>query len=128
MKLSTYLSITSVIGLAFGLMFLFATGFMLVLYGTPTEPHNFLQVRYFGATLVWVSIIIWLARHVRDDTAIRAILIGSAVGCILGAAISLWGVVSGLTNALGWSSVIVYLALLAGALYHLAPARRPLPA
>jgi high-affinity Fe2+/Pb2+ permease len=127
-KLSTYLSISAIIGLAFGLMFLLATGFMLVLYGTATDPHNFFQVRYFGATLVWVSLITWLARHVRDETAIRAILIGTAVGCVLGAAISLWGVMSGLTNALGWTSVVVYVAVLAGALYHLAPAHRPLPA
>lgn len=128
MKLSTYLSTISIVGLAVGLMFLLATGFMLVLYGTPTDPHNLFQMRYFGATLVWVSLIVWLARHVRDETVIRAILVGSAVGCVLGAAISLWGVMSGLTNAMGWTSVLVYVAMLAGALYHLAPARRPLPA
>jgi ABC-type Fe3+-siderophore transport system permease subunit len=128
MKLSTYLSIAAIIGLVYGLMFLLASGFMLVQYGVPAEPHNLLQVRYFGSALVWGSLIVWLARHVRDDAAIRAILIGSAVGFVLGAVISLWGVMSGLTNALGWSSVVVYLVLLAGAVYFLAPARRPLPA
>lgn len=128
MKLSTYLSIAAIIGLVYGLMFLLASGFMLLQYGIPAEPHNLLQVRYFGSALLSASLIVWLARHVRDDAAIRAILIGSAAGFAVGAVISLWGVMSGLTNALGWSSVVVYLVLLAGAVYFLAPARRPLPA
>jgi hypothetical protein len=75
-----------------------------------------------------VSLIFWFARHVRDGMAMRAILVGAATGFAVGASVSLWGVLSGLTNALGWSSVLVYLALLAGALYFLAPAHRPVPA
>ncbi|MCL4184026.1 MAG: hypothetical protein KJ011_11320 [Burkholderiaceae bacterium] len=128
MKLSTYLSIAGIIGLAFGLVFLLAPQFALTQYGVPTEAHNLLQMRYFGSTLAALSLVVWLARGVRDETAIHAVLIGSAAGFAVGVLLSLWGVMSGLINALGWSSVVIYLLLLLGALYFLMPARKPLAA
>jgi len=128
MKLSTFLSISSIVGLVYGLLFLIVPGVMLTLHGEAAEADNLMQIRFFGSALVGWALIVWLGRHVRDDRAIRAMLVGSATGFGLGTLISLWGVMSGLMNAMGWSSVIVYLLLLAGAVYFLAPAHRLQPA
>jgi hypothetical protein len=67
----------------------------------------------------------WLARHVRDVMALRAVLQGSAVGFLLGAAVTLYGLQAGLLNALAWSTVAIYGLLLAGAIHCLrSPAKR----
>src|SRR4029453_4747069 len=108
MKLSTFLAITGGLGVLFGLEFLLLPGFGLPQYGVPTEPHNLMQARFFGGTLLGWGLIAWLARRSRDDTALRAILQGSLVGHIIGAVLSAWAAVSGLENAMAWSSVAIY--------------------
>lgn len=129
MKLSTFLTITGGIGVLFGLEFLVVPAFGLQQYGVPTDGHNLLQARYFGATLVAWGLVIWLARSSHDETALRAILGGSLVGNLIGAILSVWAAVSGLENAMAWSSVAIYTLLAAGCAYFLtSSARRTSPA
>lgn len=124
MKASSYLAISGVLGVLFGLGFLLAPQATLPMYGVPTDPHNLMQMRYFGGAMVWVGLIAWLARNVRHGEALRAILQASVVGNAVGALISTWAALSGLQNAMAWSSVLIYTLLLIGALYLLAsPAR-----
>jgi hypothetical protein len=61
MKLSSFLAVSGAIGILFGLEFLLVPGFALPQYGMPTEPHNLLQARYFGASLLPWSLIAWLS-------------------------------------------------------------------
>jgi hypothetical protein len=125
MKLRTFLAIMGGLGVLFGLEFLLVPGFGLPQYGVPADPHNLMQARFFGGTLLAWGLVSWLARGCRDDTAVRAILQGSLVGHLLGAILSAWAAVSGLENAMAWSSVAIYGLLAAGCLYFLAsPARR----
>ncbi len=124
MKLSTYLTITGVLGMLFGVCFLLVPQITLPLYGMPADPHTLMLNRYFGATLGWLGLMVWLARHVRDGAAIRAILQGSAIGNVVGALLSVWAALSGLQNAMAWTSVAIYTLLLLGALYFLASPER----
>jgi len=129
MKLSTFLAVMGSLGVLFGIEFLLAPAFGLQQYGVPTEPHNLMQARYFGATLLAWGLVLWLARSSRDDTAVRAMLQGSLVGHIIGAIISLWAAISSLENAMAWSSVAIYGLLAAGCVYFLvSPNRRASPA
>jgi hypothetical protein len=127
MKLATYLSIAGAVAMLFGLEFLLAPGFALAQYGVPTEPHNLLQSRYFGGALFAFGLLMWLARRTTDETALGAILLAGIVGNLLGAAVSVWAAVSGLQNAMAWSSVAIYLLFAAGNLYYLSSSARRAP-
>ena len=112
-----------------GLGFLLAPQFMATLYGTPIEPHPLMLARFFGSGLLSLSVMGWQARHVHDETAIHAILIGLAAGFAVGALLSAWSTLSGLhLAAIGWSTFVLYLLLLSGALYCLAPSHRAVAA
>ena len=125
MKLSTFLTITGVLAVLFGAWFLLLPAMALSQYGVPIEPHNLIQARFFGATLLTVGLIVWLARSTRDSTSARALLIGSGIGHAIGAALAAWAAVTGLQNEMAWSAVVLYGLLLIGCLYFLAtPASR----
>jgi hypothetical protein len=124
MKLSTFLAVAGALATLFGLGFLLVPAFALAQYGVPTDPHNLMQARYFGTTLLSVGLIFWLARRIRDDDALRAILLGGTVGNGIGAIISAWAALAGLQNALAWSSVAIYGLLCLGGIYFLGSATR----
>ena len=125
MKASTFLAVSGAIGALFGLEFLLAPAFALGQYGVPTEPHNLMQARYFGSTLLAFGLILWLARRTRDDDAIRAILQASVVGNALGAGLSVWSAMVRLQGPMAWVSVAIYLVFcLAGVYYLSSPSKR----
>lgn len=76
MKISSYLSIFGLLGIAFGLSFFAVPELTGPLYGVPENPHTVMQARYFGSTLLGVGVIYWLSRNIRDDAAICALLKG----------------------------------------------------
>jgi|SRR5579863_9966711 len=125
MKLATYLAIAGAVAILLGLEFLLVPGFGLRQYAIPTEPHNLMQARYFGETVLAFGLVVWLARGTRDEVALRAILQASIVGNVLGAGISVWAALTGLQNEMVWTSVAIYaLFSLASLYYLLLPARR----
>ncbi len=129
MKVSTFLAIAGAVGVAFGLEFLLVPAFALGQYGVPTEPHNLMQARYFGSTLLAFGLVLWLARRTQDEVAVRSILQAVFVGNALGAGLSVWAATTGLQNAMAWASVATYLAIGLASLYYLSsPARRKLEA
>lgn len=74
--------------------------------------------RYFGcALLAWASIS-WLGKEF-DAEHLRAILVGGAIGHTVGALITVNAVLSGMMNALGWSSVLIFAFGVGGCLYFL---------
>jgi hypothetical protein len=124
MKVSTFFAVTGVVGIIFGLEFLLVPDFGIKQYGIPTEPHNLMQARYFGSTLLALSVVAWLARNTQDAVAQRAILIGSAVGNLVGALLSAWSSLAGLQNAMAWFSVVIYGVFFLGAVYLLTSSGR----
>jgi hypothetical protein len=124
MKLTTFFAISGAIALLFGVFFLAFPDAALRQYAVPTEPHNLMQARYFGATLLQIGLVVWLARLTQDAIAIRAILIGIAVGSAIGAAISVWAGLAGLQNAMVWGSVLIYGLLLLGSVYFMSRSAR----
>jgi hypothetical protein len=125
MKLSAFLGLAGAIGVLFGLEFLLIPELALSQYGVPTEPHNQLQARYFGSTLLAFGLLLWLARGTTEPATQRALLIASAVGNLIGLALSLWSRLNGLQGLLAWLAVAIYGAVLLGALYYLVrPGRR----
>ena len=124
MKLSTFVAATGIIALLFGAFFLIFPAAALQQYGVPTEAHNQMQARYFGATLLQVGLVVWLSRLTQDAISVRAILIAIIVGNAFAAAISVWAGLVNVQNAMVWGSVLLYLVLLLGSVYFLMSSSR----
>ncbi|MBN8491021.1 MAG: hypothetical protein J0M00_06290 [Burkholderiales bacterium] len=125
MKLAAFLGLSGVIAIVFGLEFLLIPELALSQYGVPTEPHNLMQARYFGGTLLCIGLLNWLARKTQEDSTRRALLIAGIVGNLVGLALSVWSRQAGLQGALAWLSVGIYGALILGGLHFLLrPSRR----
>ena len=124
MKLALYLAITGVVAVLFGLEFLLLPEFALKQYGVPTDPHNVMQSRYFGGTLLGYGLVLWLGRSLRDDAALRVILQAGVVGNAIGAIISTVAAIAGLQNQMAWGSVMIYAVFFAGNLYYLSSSAR----
>ena len=68
--------------------------------------------------LAW-ALIAWFARDFHDPVALRGVLIPSVIGHVAGVVVSVFGILSGLLNALAWSAALAYLFGAVGAVYFL---------
>lgn len=100
------------LALAFGLSFLLVPAIVLPLYGAPTDPSTVLMSRFFGVAVLQVGLVLCLLRDVRETGTQRGLAIGGIVGSTAGAVVGLAGVLGGVVNALGWSTVAIYGLLL----------------
>jgi hypothetical protein len=115
----TLLTITAVVAILYGLAFLLIPDTINALYGVPSAPHIALYTRFFGSALLGLGVITWFAKDFRSWDAIRGVFIGIAVTTAIGGLIALFAVMTGLSNAMTWTSVLVYALLFAGAVYWL---------
>jgi hypothetical protein len=113
------LTITAVVAILYGLAFVLIPDSINAIYGVPSAPHTALYTRFFGSALLGFGVIDWFAKDFRSWDATRGVLIGTAVTTAIGGLIALFAVVTGLSNAMTWTSVLVYALLLVGALYSL---------
>jgi chromate transport protein ChrA len=77
------------------------------------------MARYFGLTLLGLGVVTWFLRSNSDLRVTRGLLLGLALQAVAGVFVSMWGIVSGTMNGVGWSAVVIYAVLLAGYLYYL---------
>ena len=114
MRPNTVFLAGGVLGLAFGLSFLLVPALVLPLYGVPTDPATVLMSRFFGVALFQLGLVLYLLRDVRESALQRALATAGVAGSAAGLAVALMGVLGGLVNAMGWSTVAIYAALLLG--------------
>jgi hypothetical protein len=117
MKLETFLTIAAIIAIAFGLGFVAAPALMLTQYGIVASPGTAIMARFFGAVLLNLGLVLFLARRVREPGTRAGIVHGSLVGAVLGLLVAIHGQRIGAVNALGWSTVAVYAFLMLGYAY-----------
>jgi hypothetical protein len=110
MNTRNVLTIAAVIALLFAVGFLLIPASIGLLYGFTGSPAEVLITRFFGSALLALGLINWLARDA-DYATLRPILLGNMIGDGVGALVGMMGTVSGVTNALGWSTVVLYLLL-----------------
>jgi hypothetical protein len=113
-RLNSLLLVAGILALAFGLTFLALPGVALPLYGVDPAPETVLMARFFGAALLQLGVTLYLVREVRDVAAQRALALGGVAGSVAGLAVALMGQLGGVINAMGWSTVLIYGALLLG--------------
>ena len=114
MKLSTLMVINAVVAFIFGIAFLCVAGTLLSLYGITVSPGGLIVARLFGAALLGFAILTWFARNAEESEARRAIVLALFISEAVGFIVALLGQLSGAVNALGWSTVAIYLLLALG--------------
>lgn len=114
MKLSTLFTFTAVVGILFGLGSLLMPAQMQATYGTELSTAGLFLNRLFGAALLGYGLLAWLVRNAGMSEARDAILMAFFVSDAVGFIVSLVGQLSGEYNALGWSTVAIYLLLALG--------------
>jgi hypothetical protein len=117
MKLSSLLVVAAVIGAAFGVAFVVASGPLLSVYGITLDKAGTLVAQLFGALLIGLAVLNWFARNVTDPGGRQAVVYGNLVGDVIGFVVILIGQLAGIANAVGWSSVAIYLLLAIGFAY-----------
>ena len=114
MRRSAFMLLHAIITVAFGIAFVLAPTPLLALYGVSTDAAGVLVARLLGAAFIQVGLVAWLARKDTDTLARRAIQQGYTGGLAVGLIIALMGQLAGAFNALGWSTVAIYLLLAVG--------------
>ena len=109
MTIRTFFTILAVLSFLFGVGFVLAPDQVLANYGIEHSPALALLGRLFGGALLTLGVILWLARDFRDEAAVRTVLIGGLVGDVVNIVAATMGTLSGAQNALGWSTVLIYL-------------------
>ena len=109
-----FLLFVAFVSILYGLANLLAPAWINEIHGVPSSPGTSLLARYFGASLLGVGLMAWLARNAADSDALLAFMRGGLVIAVAGLAVSLHATMSGLMNALGWMPVIIQALLGAG--------------
>jgi FtsH-binding integral membrane protein len=112
--LSTLMVVNALIAAVFGVAFVVLPGQVTALYGPEVTPQLEYVAQLFGAALLAFAVLTWTARTAPDSEARRAILLALFIGDGVGFVVSLIGQLSGVMNALGWSTVVIYLLLALG--------------
>ena len=119
MTIRMFFTILAVLSFLFGIGFVLAPDQVLANYGIQPSPALALLGRLFGGVLLTLGVILWLARDFRDEAAVRAVLAANVIGSCANLAVSIMGNLAGTTNALGWSTVLIYLFAAVGSGYFL---------
>jgi len=118
MRLATFLSIVGVVAILFGIGFLLAPAALLGQYGiVVADPHTIFMARFFGAALIELGVLVWIAREIVDPLGRRAIVLAGLIGNTAGFLVALTGQLNGAVNALGWSTVLIYALFAVGFAY-----------
>ena len=119
MKLNILLVINAILLGFFGLASLLAPEASATPYGLTLDPLSKHLNQLLGAFFLGLAVLSWMSRKVTDSNAQRAILLAFFISYSISMIISIIDILSGLGNAFGWSSVVLYLLLLIGFGYYL---------
>ncbi len=119
MTYKNFLSIASIVAFLFALGFILMPGQLVSFYNVELNAGGILVGQLFGTALLGFGLLNWFGRDFSDDGAKQAVLTVNLASDALGFIFSLMGQLGGVpgVNALGWSTVLIYLLLAAGFAY-----------
>jgi hypothetical protein len=123
MSINVFIKITSAAAILFGLGWLLAPEFMAVTYGLQPNEVSILTTRFLGLTHIGWGMASWLVSESSDWTALRGLVLGNALGQLIGVIVSVWYTVKRPFNAMGWSAVVIYGVFVLGAVYYVQSGR-----
>jgi len=119
MKLKTLLLFSTVVAGVFGLAFVFVPGQVGGTYGMTGDAGLRYMGQLFGACLVGIAVLSWFAKDTPESEARKAILPSLFVFNVVALVVALVAQFNGVTNAVGWSSVAIFLLFALGYAYFL---------
>lgn len=119
MKLSTYLTISAVISILFGLMFLLIPEQSVSGFGMSITPGVIAFARAMGSMLLGLGVINWLARKESMSPSLRGILWGNLIIQGIQAILNLFDISSGVVGSSAWGGEVIHIVLAAGFAYYL---------
>jgi hypothetical protein len=119
MTIRTLFVILAILAVPHGIAFVLFPFQLNAIYGLEHSSSAELVSRLFGAVLVGIGSIIWLARDFREDEAVRAVLMSSAVSYAIGLVVVVLATLAGTMNAMGWFATLIYLFGTVGCGYFL---------
>lgn len=109
MKFKTLMLIKAVVCLVFGFLLLVFPNQLLTIMGATLGAAGLFTAREYGAALVGNLMLTWYARDAEKSTTRRAIILDLFVYDAIGFVVTLFNVLNGTLNWLGWGIVAVYL-------------------
>jgi hypothetical protein len=104
----------AVVCLVFGILLLSVPGIVFGILGASLTPGGTFAAREYSAALIGNLLLTWFARNAVESAARRAIILALFVYDAVGFVVSLFAVLSGILNPLGWFIVAIYLFFTAG--------------
>lgn len=92
---------------------------MLAEYGTSVNDTGKFLAQILGIVVLGIAAISYLAKDVKDKTALKAILVGFVIAHVGSAIFTLTATLSGLLNQMGWADGVIHGLLAAGFGYYL---------
>jgi hypothetical protein len=114
MKLNTLMVTNAIIAGIFGVAFILVPSQVFPLYGLDPNPPLVYMGQLWGAAIVGFAVLTWYARNAAESDARSAIVLALFIATAVGFIAALIGQLGGVVNALGWTSVAIYLFLALG--------------
>jgi len=109
MNIRNLFTVNTIVAGLFGLAFVLAPGPLTELYGIELSDGGLYVGRLLGAAFLMFAVLTWQSRDAQDSTARQAIILALLVGFVVGFVVSLFGQFNNIVNALGWTTVAIYL-------------------
>lgn len=120
MKLSTYAIIITILAVGFGLAFVFIPVKVAAFYGLTLDTGGIITARYFGVSNLFIGMIFWSYSSVSPSAkSWPKLLLYSLIYDIMQLIVTLMAVLSNESNAMGWTTVVLFVLLAIGSVYYM---------
>ncbi len=119
MSFKTLMIIKAIVCLFFGILLLFIPDTLLSIFGATLTAGGMFTAREYASSLFGNLCICWFAKDAAESNARRAIILGYFVYDLIAFVMTLFTIISGVLNPLGWLIVFVYLFFTVGFGYFL---------
>jgi len=119
MKFKDLMVIKAIVCLAFGILLLSVPDKLLSIFGATLSDGGIFTAREYGSSLFGNLFICWIAKDAAVSDARRAIIIGLFVYDLIACIMTVFTVIAGVLNPLGWFIVFIYLFFSVGFGYFL---------
>jgi len=114
MKFKTLMIIKAIVCVSFGFLLLVFPGFLMNLMGAELGPGGLFSARLYGASLAGTLFLTWFSQNAGKSSARRAIILDLFIYDGIALIVTLFAVLSGVLNWLGWGIVGILLFLTVG--------------
>jgi hypothetical protein len=119
MKLKNLMVIKAIVCLFFGVLLLAIPDKLISLFGATLSDGGMFTAREYGSSLFGNMFLCWFARNAGESQARKAIILALFVYDLIAFIMTVFTVIAGVLNALGWLIVLVYLFFTIGFGYFL---------